>query len=405
VGARGQRTHQRILDAALRVFGDEGYHRGSVDRIAKLGGCSRVSFYQYFASKEDVFRHLAAQVARQLRASTDALDPLTPDLDGWHAMRAWVERYAETYERYEPVFNTYQLAVESDEVLATAARRTTEATVARIHARLAAPALSPRQLDPVIRLLLECVSHTFDVTGILRAATPGAYARDEIEVVVTDVVHRTLFGRQDGVNVHAPPGPPPPRLEFGAAMRATLEDEDAFANPTLATLLDAGRDVLITRGFHNARVDDVVAAAGMSHGAFYRYFRNKAELARVLTARAMRTVGASLAELPALDTSDRSRALRRWLRRFNGMQVEDAALMRAWVDGALQDPALRADSAPPLDWGRRRLANYLRPRAFGDVDADAVFLVGLLGVFGARRRPPAEIEAAAHIVERGLLGQ
>ena len=79
--------------------------------------------------------------------------------------------------------------------------------------------------------------------------------------------------------------------------------------------------------------------------------------------------------------------------------------MRAWVDGALQDPALRADSAPPLDWGRRRLANYLRPRAFGDVDLDAVFLVALLGVFGARRRPPAEIEAAAHIVERGLLGQ
>jgi hypothetical protein len=27
VGARGQRTQQRILDAALRVFGEEGYHQ------------------------------------------------------------------------------------------------------------------------------------------------------------------------------------------------------------------------------------------------------------------------------------------------------------------------------------------------------------------------------------------
>ena len=27
VGARGQRTQQRILDAALQVFGEVGYHR------------------------------------------------------------------------------------------------------------------------------------------------------------------------------------------------------------------------------------------------------------------------------------------------------------------------------------------------------------------------------------------
>src|SRR5262249_14247391 len=59
VGARGQRTQQRILDAALRAFGEKGYHGCSIDRITKLARCSRVSFYQYFASKEDVFQHLA----------------------------------------------------------------------------------------------------------------------------------------------------------------------------------------------------------------------------------------------------------------------------------------------------------------------------------------------------------
>ena len=79
VGPRGQRTQQRILDAALAVLRDEGYHRCAVDRISRLAGCSRVSFYQYFSGKEDVFRHLAEQVARQLNASTDRLDPVTPD--------------------------------------------------------------------------------------------------------------------------------------------------------------------------------------------------------------------------------------------------------------------------------------------------------------------------------------
>ena len=64
------------------MFGEVGYHQCSIDSITKLAGCSRVSFYQYFESKEDVFRHLAVQVARQLNASTDLLDPLTPDLAG-----------------------------------------------------------------------------------------------------------------------------------------------------------------------------------------------------------------------------------------------------------------------------------------------------------------------------------
>src|SRR5919201_2965209 len=82
VGARGQRTQQRILDAALVAFGEQGYHACSIDRITKVARCSRVSFYQYFASKEEVFRQLAGQVARQLMASTEALDPLTPDGEG-----------------------------------------------------------------------------------------------------------------------------------------------------------------------------------------------------------------------------------------------------------------------------------------------------------------------------------
>src|SRR6266571_4947446 len=86
VGTRGQRTQQRIIDAALRVFGEKGYHGCSIDRITKVGGCSRVSFYQYFASKEDVFRHLCGQVARQLNASTEELGPLTSDLEGWAAL-------------------------------------------------------------------------------------------------------------------------------------------------------------------------------------------------------------------------------------------------------------------------------------------------------------------------------
>jgi AcrR family transcriptional regulator len=218
VGARGQRTQQRILDAALRAFGEQGYHACSIDRIAKLARCSRVSFYQYFASKEDVFRQLAGQVSRQVSASTEALEPLTAHPDGWSAMRGWVARYAEIHARYAPVFHS----LESDAALASVARRTGEESMARIHARLSATTLPPRQLDPVIRLLLECLNHTLDVAGILRTGAPDAYPADRVETSFTDVLHRTLFGLRPEVNVHATDGPAPPALRFDEDMLETF---------------------------------------------------------------------------------------------------------------------------------------------------------------------------------------
>jgi AcrR family transcriptional regulator len=409
VGARGQLTRQRILDAALRVFADVGYHGGSIDQIARRSGCSRVSFYQYFASKEDLFRHLAVGVARQVSASTEALDPLTPDLGGWSAMRAWVARYDEIHARHEAIFVAY----ENDEVLAAVAATMGDEAITRIHSRLVATSLPSRQLDPVIRLLLECLNHALGVAGVLRSAAPEAYPRERVGDAFTDVVHRTLFGARPEVNEHTPGGPRPPALEFSPAMRQALQPADeAFEpngsrQPALAALLQSGRDVFVARGYHNTRVDDLVAAAGVSRGVFYRYFRNTGELARALTARAMRAVGEPLTEIPdvsALDAPAGSAALRRWLRRYNAEHVKEAAMLRVWIEAALGDPVLRAEYAPPLDWGRRRMSHYLRPRGFGDVDMDAVFMVALFGVFGARPRTPAEVEAAGHIIERGLLG-
>ncbi len=410
VGTRGQRTQQRILDAALRAFGEQGYHACSIDAITKRARCSRVSFYQYFASKEDVFRHLAGQVARQVGASTETLDPLTADLSGWAALRVWVSRYAEIHARYEPVFHS----IESDADLADLARRTGEETVTRIDARLASTTLPPRQLDPVIRLLLECFNHTLDVVGIFRSVTPDAYPSERVEVAITDVLHRTLFGLRADVNVHPPAASPPPAIPFDPETVARLRGEiDAKAdgsesNPALDALVASAREVFVARGYHNTRVDDLVAAAGVSHGAFYRYFKNKEELGRLLTAQAVQTVGNAVLEIPdlsELDDESGTSVVRRWLRRYHDAHVHEAAMLRVWVDAAVQDPVIRTESAPLLDWGRRRMSRYLEPRDFGDVDTEAVVMIALLGVFGARRRPAREIDAAANIVERGLLGR
>ena len=56
----------------------------------------------------------------------------------------------------------------------------------------------------------------------------------------------------------------PPQRQQGAATRTKL--------------LQAGMQVLAERGYHAARVDDVVSVAQVSHGSFYLYFANKEAL-------------------------------------------------------------------------------------------------------------------------------
>lgn len=414
VGARGQRTQQRIVEAALRVFGEEGYHQCGVARITKLAGCSRVSFYQYFSGKEDVFRRLTGQVARQLSASTEALGTLTPDVEGWTAIRAWVARYAGVYERYRPVFQAFQAAAEADEAVAGGSARVTERDVAGIRSKLATTTLPPRRLDPVIAVLLECLPRAFEDAAILRVAAPDVYRAPRVEDALADVVHRSLFGLRPDVNAHPPAGRRPLPIEFGPTMRAALQEEDeppalnAAGRRAFQALLAAGRDTFVARGYHATRVDDIVVAAGVSHGAFYHYFESKDQFAQVLAARAVRRVATAFADIPEGPGSNgpaRRAELRRWLRRYNAAHATEAAMLRVWLDATLQNTTLSRDSAAALDWGRRRMARFLAPRNFGDVETEAVVMVALLGAFGARGRSAPTIDAATHIIERGLLGQ
>jgi len=412
VGARGQRTQQRILDAALEVFG-EGYDRCSIDAITERAGCSRAAFYQSFSSKEDVFRHLTGRVARALSASTEALEPLIPGEAGWLALRAWVSRHADIYNRYEPLFHAFQAASESDAAVATGSVRWGLRTVSRIRSRIVGTTLRPRELDLVIMQLLECVTRTHDVVRILRSAVAGQYIEDRVGDALADVIHRSLFGLQEDVNIHAPLPQRPPVLHFDPAIRDAFTQGEpppeltSAGRKTREALRDAGRKVFVERGYHRTRVSDVVEAAGVSRGAFYRYFEDKDQLARTLATRAMQTVSLVLSEIPAPGGNDGASgrtALRRWLRRYNLTQANEAAMLRVWVDAALQDATLRANSAPALDWGRRVMVSFLERRRFGDVDTEGLVMVALLSSFGARERTPAEVDAAAHIIEQGLLG-
>src|SRR5207302_7135883 len=63
---------------------------------------------------------------------------------------------------------------------------------------------------------------------------------------------------------------------------AATREMRAQGRKTMRRLLDAGMRVFADRGYHAARVDDIVRAARTSHGTFYLYFASKEDLLRAL---------------------------------------------------------------------------------------------------------------------------
>src|ERR1700730_7051398 len=83
---------------------------------------------------------------------------------------------------------------------------------------------------------------------------------------------------------------------------------------TLRKLLDAAMVVFEKRGYHAARVDDIVKVAKTSHGTFYLYFANKEDLFWALLADVWEEMTALSASLGPISSGRKGfEELRRWL--------------------------------------------------------------------------------------------
>jgi AcrR family transcriptional regulator len=71
--ARGERTRQRLLEAAEQVFAQHGYHDASIVKITEAAGVGQGTFYLYFDGKKRIFDELVLDLnARVRRAMTEA---------------------------------------------------------------------------------------------------------------------------------------------------------------------------------------------------------------------------------------------------------------------------------------------------------------------------------------------
>lgn len=91
-------------------------------------------------------------------------------------------------------------------------------------------------------------------------------------------------------------------------------------------ILTHARDVFAKYGYHAAKIDDIVSAAGVARGTFYLYFEDKRAIFEEIVDRTFARLGMSVVRV---DTEHPTRSV--------GEQVRDN--IRAIVHTLLEDPA------------------------------------------------------------------
>ncbi len=138
---------------------------------------------------------------------------------------------------------------------------------------------------------------------------------------------------------------------------------------TRGRLLAAGAEVFAERGYHAARVDDVVKLAETSHGTFYLYFANKEELFHALAEDVADQLAALAETLPPLTPGPEGIAtLTAWMAEFQAMYRSSGPIIQAWTEAEIV--ATDVGKLATTVWATftRALIDRIRASEVNDVD-------------------------------------
>jgi AcrR family transcriptional regulator len=94
----GLGLRERLIEAASKIFVEEGYQNLSMRRVAQEASCSQMAMYRHFANKEGLTQHICSQLyasfAAKMKREIDAVS------DPWERCRRFVAALIHFAVRY-----------------------------------------------------------------------------------------------------------------------------------------------------------------------------------------------------------------------------------------------------------------------------------------------------------------
>ncbi|GAX89441.1 TetR/AcrR family transcriptional regulator [Effusibacillus lacus] len=99
---KGQKTRQKLLQAAEEIFGTQGYFNASVVDITQKANVAQGTFYNYFSSKQMIFEELIKQLSSDFRKeirmeAAKATNAREAQLIGFRTFFKWVKNHRNLY--------------------------------------------------------------------------------------------------------------------------------------------------------------------------------------------------------------------------------------------------------------------------------------------------------------------
>lgn len=415
IGERGARTRARITDAALQLLHEQGAPLTTVDDIARAAGVSRATLYQYFGSKAEILVEVVeASGAAHLKV-LQRLGPLGPTLEGLDSLKSLLNEWVSVYERYAPIFLQWALLDSPEAPLRPMLARWIGNYIGRMRRPLEIAGVSGADTgDLALALWTIFERYSFFLhraTAPNREAVGMAEVAKATQLILFPDTPLSVLESSDAHRRRSRPALQPPRHAVPAPERP-----DRFlrlgpvGRQTVERLAAAGRQVFAAVGFHSASVDQIITAAGVGRGTFYKYFDGKEDLLTVLSTACMADIEALALRLRDVRNGGE---LRDWMYSFVQLHSSQVGVFRVWTDGPPLDPQIRAYGryavSTVLSSAAVLLGRVERAYAF-DIPGASLMFMGLLERYpgsatGTRyERGPEEVAAAmAAVVQRGFL--
>jgi TetR/AcrR family transcriptional regulator len=125
-----------------------------------------------------------------------------------------------------------------------------------------------------------------------------------------------------------------------AAIRQPADALGPRAQRTIGRIIEATRDVFLTRGYSGTTVDEIARLADVSRASFYTYFSTKREVLLALGARSASECFDVIERLPAAGATRDD--LNRWVGEYFDFLDMHGSFAFAWTQAANEDDEIRA---------------------------------------------------------------
>jgi AcrR family transcriptional regulator len=116
-------TRQKISDVATLLFLERGFDQVKVDEIAEAADVSRMTVFNHFPRKEDLFFDLDEEAREDLLTALEQRDPGTPPIEALRLFAHWAIAKQRPYVRFfEAGSDKFMATIQASESLKARAR-------------------------------------------------------------------------------------------------------------------------------------------------------------------------------------------------------------------------------------------------------------------------------------------